>query len=321
MTGASSAAGGVVWRTDGKCVQVALVHRARYDDWSFPKGKLRKAEPVLGSAYREVTKETGTRPVIGPRLPTQRYQTAQGLKEVDYWAMCCRQAAPPPEVGEVDRLEWFAPRDARQRLSYKAGTELVDALEAVAVLVSSAVLIVRHGSAGDPELWDGDDDLRPLDEKGRRQAEALRHALRAFAPTRLLSAGPARCVGTLAPLADDLGLEIGPAPAMSETAYARAPEAALRWTMELAHAGTTVAVCSQGVVVPSLVTAISEASGRDLGPVAAKKGSVWALWFAAGKLVAADYYPSLLGWPALLERPPGDKPATERRRGAAADMP
>jgi 8-oxo-dGTP diphosphatase len=203
-------------------------------------------------------------------------------------------------VGEVDEWAWLRLGDARGRLSYEGDVELLDALEALAVPVSSAVLVVRHGSAGDPELWEGDDHLRPLDRKGRRQAEALRRALPAFAPTRLLSVACARCLQTLAPLAADLGVELGLEPSVSETEYARAPEVGLRRIIELASAGGTTAVCSQGTVIPHLIATISGTCGPDMSQLGAKKGSVWALSFTAGNFVAADYYPTLVGWPRLV---------------------
>ena len=63
------------------------MHRPRYDDWSLPKGKLHPGELALAAAVREVTEETGVRPVVGRRLPTQRYELGPDRKYVDYWAM------------------------------------------------------------------------------------------------------------------------------------------------------------------------------------------------------------------------------------------
>lgn len=162
--------------------------------------------------------------------------------------------------------------------------------------INSTLLVVRHGSAGDPERWEGDDRLRPLDEKGLRQAEALGRALAAFAPTLLLSADCARCLGTVASLAANLALDLVPEPSVGEAAYARSPATGVRKLNELVSAGGTTVVCSQGTVIPDLVTAISGFVGGATGQLEAKKGSVWALFFIGGSLVAADYYATLLGW-------------------------
>ena len=86
------AAGGVVWRTgpDGAGVQICLVHRPRYDDWSLPKGKLEKGEHPLAAAVREVGEETGVRAVPQVRLPGVNYALRDGTpKTVDYWSMRC----------------------------------------------------------------------------------------------------------------------------------------------------------------------------------------------------------------------------------------
>src|ERR1700756_1760886 len=90
------AAGAVLWRPAGAGAQVALVHRPKYDDWSFPKGKLDPGEHVLLAAVREVAEETGLRVKLGRRLPSVRY-AGEGLrKRVDYWAATVAAAAPVP---------------------------------------------------------------------------------------------------------------------------------------------------------------------------------------------------------------------------------
>ncbi|MEU5611950.1 NUDIX hydrolase [Streptomyces sparsogenes] len=134
------AAGCVLWRRsdrDGR-PEIALVHRPRYDDWSHPKGKLKRGEDALRGAVREVGEETGVRCVPGPELPTVRYPVKGRPKEVRYWAA---EAVPGhsdhPDRGfvpndEVDRLVWLPPEEARERLTHAHDRALVDAfLDAV----------------------------------------------------------------------------------------------------------------------------------------------------------------------------------------------
>jgi 8-oxo-dGTP diphosphatase len=71
-----------------------------------------------------------------------------------------------------------------------------------------SVLLLRHASAGDRDEWDGDDRLRPLDERGRQQAHALRDLLRRRPMTRIVSSPYARCIETVEPLADALGIDV-----------------------------------------------------------------------------------------------------------------
>src|SRR5262249_31432198 len=80
------AAGAVMWRAGEDGIETALVHRSRYDDWSFPKGKAMPGEHVLLTAVREVAEETGTRVTLGRRLAATQYLTSGGPKRGDYWA-------------------------------------------------------------------------------------------------------------------------------------------------------------------------------------------------------------------------------------------
>src|SRR5215472_8502449 len=80
------AAGAVLWRARAGGIETALVHRPRYDDWSFPKGKSEPGEHVLLTAVREVEEETGVRAALGRRLATQTYPVEGQPKQVEYWA-------------------------------------------------------------------------------------------------------------------------------------------------------------------------------------------------------------------------------------------
>ena len=125
------AAGAVLWRPDARRprrIEVALVHRPRYDDWSHPKGKLRPGEAEAAAALREVKEETGLDCELGAALPTARYTVAGGrLKQVHYWAAKA-VGGEFAENGEVDRMVWLAPTDARDLLTYRRDRPLVDAL-------------------------------------------------------------------------------------------------------------------------------------------------------------------------------------------------
>ncbi|MEU0132005.1 MULTISPECIES: NUDIX hydrolase [unclassified Streptomyces] len=117
MSGLVLAAGCVLWRRspDGG-PEICLVHRPRYDDWSFPKGKLKRGETALEAALREVLEETGHRCVPGAALPTARYTANGRPKEVSYWAAEAADGAFEPN-DEVDRLEWLSPDSAGDRLT------------------------------------------------------------------------------------------------------------------------------------------------------------------------------------------------------------
>ncbi len=126
------AAGGVVWRRDGGGqVEVVLIHRSRYDDWSLPKGKLDPGETDEQAARREVLEETTLDTELGPELPSTTYLDRSGKhKRVRYWAMTVKQGRPRGSH-EVDLAEWVPLEEAAGRLSYPHDVEVLRALDRV----------------------------------------------------------------------------------------------------------------------------------------------------------------------------------------------
>ncbi|WP_405645661.1 NUDIX hydrolase [Streptomyces sp. NBC_00019] len=123
------AAGCVLWRRspfDGE-LEVCLVHRPKYDDWSHPKGKLKRGEDPLSGALREVAEETGYRAATGAELPTMHYVANERPKQVRYWAAEAVDGAFTPN-SEVDRILWLSPTAARNRLTQPRDRRLVDSL-------------------------------------------------------------------------------------------------------------------------------------------------------------------------------------------------
>lgn len=123
------AAGVVLWRTSphDEGVEVALVHRPRYDDWSLPKGKLKRGEEFAAAAVRETREETGLDCELGVPLPATHYLVDGRPKEVRYWTAEARLGSFVPN-DEVDRMIWLPPAAARSRLTHDHDRPLVDAL-------------------------------------------------------------------------------------------------------------------------------------------------------------------------------------------------
>lgn len=290
------AAGGLLWRPAAwGSAEVAVVHRPRYDDWSLPKGKPENGEPLAATAAREIAEETGHTPVLGRRLQSTRYRVPAGPKTVHYWTARVTGGTFTP-TEEVDELRWLHVAQAGELLSYPHDRRLLAALDG-AVAVDSTVLLVRHAKAGRRQDWHGDDDLRPLSEAGRRQADGLRTLLPLFGANRVHSAPRTRCRQTVADLAADLEVDMIDEPLLSEEGYWADPDGAIRRVTELAEpAPRATVVCSQGGAIPDIVT---ELRARDRLPEIdprSRKGSFWVLGFATlpegdRRLVAADYHP------------------------------
>lgn len=126
------AAGGVPWRrTDNGTVQVLLVHRPRYGDWTFPKGKLEPGETDEQAALREVEEETSLRCELGPELPSTSYRDPKlRPKTVRYWALSPVEGQAAPR-NEIDEVRWLSLVDAERLLSYDRDVEVLRALEPV----------------------------------------------------------------------------------------------------------------------------------------------------------------------------------------------
>ncbi len=124
------AAGGVIWRINADHeLEILLIHRPHAADWSLPKGKLRRSEPPLDGALREVREETGLRCETGPALPATIYRDGKGRdKRVRYWAMRALSGRFKPNR-EVDQVRWCTLPAAAATLSYERDVAVVAALD------------------------------------------------------------------------------------------------------------------------------------------------------------------------------------------------
>ena len=287
----------MLWRFDSASehgeVEVAVIHRPRYDDWSFPKGKLHHDETFLEGAIREVTEETGCRVKLGRPLGEISYEKVTGgtarPKVVRYWAMHAEGGVFTPD-NEVDLLRWVSLGEANEMLTHERDREVLERF-ARGPLLTRTVLLVRHATAGSRGKWKGDDRLRPLDENGVRQAEELVWLLTRWDVREIVSADFVRCSQTVAPLGAAVGLSTKEEPVLSEDVYPERPEDAVALVRACGSENVATVVCSQGGVVPDLLMRIADADGMRLpDDLPYKKGSVWALTFDGGALVDTEYF-------------------------------
>lgn len=294
---ATLAAGAVLWRGDlsqPSSVEVALIHRPRYDDWSLAKGKVDPGESIPATAVREIAEETGYEVRLGKLLGKVTYPVSGRTKVVYYWTAEVLGGEFEPN-SEADEIRWASLDEATQLLSYDVDCEVLEkARKRFNLPATARVLYVRHGRAHQRRSWSGDDNLRPLDKKGRFQAEKLVPMLSAYRPERIFSAEPARCQATVAPLADELGLEISVDEVFGDAATAKNPEAVRAAFTHVVALGGVSVICSQGDTIPPMIEWLSANGRLPLDHVESKKGSVWVLSFTDGELTGADYLASAL---------------------------
>lgn len=153
------------------------------------------------------------------------------------------------------------------------------------------VYLVRHAVAVSRKSWLGDDDLRPLTPKGQRQAVGLADLLR-DAPVRRVQSSPAvRCVDTVQPLGDKLGLDVETSDLLREGASL---DKAYELVKKMARKKGDTVLCAHGDLVPALIEAVGS-DGADTGPVLYAKGSIWKLEWGHGRFKSAAYVPPQSG--------------------------
>jgi 8-oxo-(d)GTP phosphatase len=267
MSGADSAngtivaAGAVVWRPDpehGGRVEILLVHRPRYDDWSLPKGKLDPGEHLLTCAVREVEEETGHRVVLDRPLPTQYYEVNGLPKRVHYWAARADDDAPAwTGTKEIDEITFLPAAEAVRRLTHPRDADVVAALVDGEVRTAPFV-VLRHTKALERESWDGPDALRPLNDRGFRDARALVAPFTALGLTRVVTSDAVRCVDSVRPYAAAIRVSLELESVLSEEAYTVQPLGAEKLTRALLADGARTVVCTHRPVLPEVIAAGTE---------------------------------------------------------------
>lgn len=268
------AAGALVWRLNGRKLEVLLIHRPRYDDWSWPKGKVDEGESLTACAVREVAEETGENVALGLPLPTVRYKINSDKRKVcHYWAAQVIDAdrgavaaRPPidPGTGEVDEVRWVSATKALKKLSRKSDREPLGALIDLhedGMLDTWTVVIARHGRAKKRSAWKKGEADRPLTPTGHRQAQALVPMLAAYGVEELITSPWARCHDTLVPYAAASGIDLLTAPQLTEDAAKADPPAVRALVSDLLsfrHHPTVL--CTHRPVLPTILSAVERKS-------------------------------------------------------------
>ena len=263
------------------------MHRPKYDDWSFPKGKLDPGEHVTAAAVREVAEETGLAVRLGPPLSPQRYVVMNGVarpKRVDYWAA---RVVGGDDIStyrpndEIDEVSWVDLDKAAERLTYDRDRITLEEFKLVRKK-SYPLVVLRHAKARSRKGWSKDDRERPLSDVGDLQAQQVVPILAAYGVLRVLSSSSRRCWTTVSPYADvaDVDLQV----TRDLTEQDASPRAVARHVHRLLTKAQPAVVCTHRPVLPLVYEALGVRDPK-LDP-----GSMLVVHHRNGQIVGLEHH-------------------------------
>ncbi len=284
------AAGALLWRENvSREVEVALVHRPQYDDWSLPKGKIEGNETPLACAFREVYEETGIRARFTRQLGNIEYEDNGSLKRVKYWE--AESTNPDTEFkanDEVDKILWLPPESAIEVATHSSDKEIINRFLEIEGRTDT-LIILRHAKALERGDWDGDDSLRTLDEKGLTQASNLKEHLAPFAIDEIYTSNFTRCVQTVQPLGEHRNLPVTKIPSLNESIFEEDPERSVSFANALKQDEKNILICSHNPVIPTMLRGILNTKLKNRDLIKLEPGDAWLVHRIKGEVVALDY--------------------------------
>lgn len=245
-------------------IELCLVYRPKYNDWSWPKGKNEAHESHRHTAVREVGEETGYAVTLGPHIAQIEYplenegkkssaksSTKSGsqnnsqpevIKRIHYWMM--REISEsdaikrlpafgpikPAKPTEIGNVIWLAPKDARKKLTHDSDQLVLDAfLERIKSGQANykTLILVRHGKAESRKAWQGSEATRPITPLGSAASYALGRELACYAPNKIVSSPWKRCLETVDAFAKNSSINIEKVAELTEDFHEKNPKSTL----------------------------------------------------------------------------------------------
>ena len=282
------AAGSVIWRKEKNEVQVALVHRPRYDDWSLPKGKQDGPESLIACAFRETIEETNLKVSFGPYIGDIEYFVPDGLKIVHYWSARLSDDSPtfhPNE--EVDLLEWHSLEGAVEKVTRDSDREIIEKFVNTP-FDSYPLIMLRHAKALAREEWQGEDEDRPLEQLGQQQARRMLSLYQVYGLTQIHTSDAVRCHDTVEQMAHALKISLTITNKVSEYTWKKNKEKAIDYAKDLIKVNEPVILCSHNPVLPRMMEKLTKKIDFDYPSNKLEPGESWILHHNGKKVVQID---------------------------------
>ena len=263
MSATILAAGAVLWRKgDKKKIEVLIIHRPKYDDWTFPKGKAEIGEPLIACAYREVLEETNIETAFGPYLGEVEYLTNDGKKKVSFWSAKVIKEKEFNSNAEVDQLKWVEVTKVKELLTLDTDRKILEQFLRIE-LDTKPLILLRHAKAVTRDEWQGEDDDRPLDSYGQNQAKRLLAMYQVFNLEQIHSSDAVRCYDTVVAIAKGLSIKLEVTGKLSESTFKKDKEKAFDYAKELIKSNESVLLCSHNPILPKMLNKLTKKSEVD----------------------------------------------------------
>ena len=281
------AAGAIIWRENSPFeLEVLVIHRPQYDDWSFPKGKVDDGESPIAAAYREVKEETGVDAIFGQYLGTTSYKVDENKKKVKYWmARAKADATPFVPNAEVDKIEWVDSKTARHFLTHDEDRDLLDDFMTKERYASTLVLL-RHAKAVKRSEWNDYDLDRPLNNDGIQQSHKLVKQLEPFYIQGIYSSDATRCFTTVEPFSTISGVKVNVSKDLNEESFEKSAKTSVEYVRQVMKFDGNQLVSGHNPIIPHVLSKIArvEYSSDDLSPADA-----WIVHHRGDKIVAVEF--------------------------------
>lgn len=296
-------AGAIIWRKNNRKIQVLIVHRPEWDDWSFPKGKAKPDESLHECCIREMREETGLDVVLGVPLGSQNYTIAGGKKKtVLYWLATVVPKSDPavkvrPKVNlaskkEVDQVRWVSIKEARAMLTTQGDRDVLGYMKDLwsdDKHQTVALLLARHTRAMRRSAWKdkdgvGAEETRPLTKTGYERAEALVRVFSAYGVERIVSSPWRRCVESMTPYGKAVGVDIETKDVLTEAAHEKEPKPVASLVKKwLRKELRPMVVCLHRPTLPTVMETLEEFTPQRIMRQVPEKDP----WLKTGEVIVA----------------------------------